>query len=214
MSVVFTIRRVPIEVELELVPSQHFQTRHYSKKVPRHIPFVFENRFRWRTKEALLSLIPDMRCLRTTLFAAFRTSIKRKETLPNAGTLRYCHRSYGCVFSLLLSQRCIVVLTHNPYPALFCALLNQLEPLYHTHGEPILGVASHNIAQVVCFNVSKVRTSVTSLRGVDSHQFLVLQLSSASLELSFVWSFPKTWIRSNWAAGPTDTNGPRLARTF
>jgi len=76
MSVVFTIRRVPIEVELELVPSQHFQTRHYSKKAPRHIPFVFENRFRGRTKEVLLILIPDVRCPRMALFTAFRTSIK------------------------------------------------------------------------------------------------------------------------------------------
>ncbi|KAH9047385.1 hypothetical protein EDB84DRAFT_484060 [Lactarius hengduanensis] len=45
------------------------------------------------------------------------------------------------------SQRCIVVLTQHPYPALFCALLNKLGPLYHTHGDPILEVASHNIAK-------------------------------------------------------------------
>ena len=147
MSVVFPIRRVPIEVELELVPSRHFQTRHYSKKVPRHIPFVFENMFRERTEEVLLFSMPDVFRPRTVLFTAFRTLIKRKAPLPNADTLRYCHRSYGCVFSLLLSQRCIVVLTHHPYPALFCALLNQLGPLYHTHGEPILEVASHNIAK-------------------------------------------------------------------
>jgi len=45
------------------------------------------------------------------------------------------------------SQRCIVVLTHHPYPALFCALLHKLGPLYRTHGDPILEVASHNIAK-------------------------------------------------------------------
>ncbi|KAH9064018.1 hypothetical protein EDB87DRAFT_1786195 [Lactarius vividus] len=45
------------------------------------------------------------------------------------------------------SQRCIVVLTQHPYPALFCALLNKLGPLYHNHGDPILEVASHNIAK-------------------------------------------------------------------
>ncbi|KAF8501566.1 hypothetical protein F5888DRAFT_1609074 [Russula emetica] len=45
------------------------------------------------------------------------------------------------------SQRCIVVLTHHPYPALFCALLDKLGPLYHAHGDPILEVASHNIAK-------------------------------------------------------------------
>lgn len=45
------------------------------------------------------------------------------------------------------SQRCIVVLTQHPYPALFCALLNKLGPLYHSHGDPILEVASHNIAK-------------------------------------------------------------------
>ncbi|KAH8990318.1 hypothetical protein EDB92DRAFT_1935384 [Lactarius akahatsu] len=43
--------------------------------------------------------------------------------------------------------RCIVVLTQHPYPALFCALLNKLGPLYHNHGDPILEVASHNIAK-------------------------------------------------------------------
>ncbi|KAH9168834.1 DUF1630-domain-containing protein [Lactarius sanguifluus] len=45
------------------------------------------------------------------------------------------------------SQRCIVVLTQHPYPALFCALLNKLGPLHHNHGDPILEVASHNIAK-------------------------------------------------------------------
>ncbi|KAN0120747.1 hypothetical protein V8E52_004016 [Russula decolorans] len=45
------------------------------------------------------------------------------------------------------SQTCIVVLTHHPYPALFCALLDKLGPLYHAHGDPILEVASHNIAK-------------------------------------------------------------------
>ncbi|KAH9960935.1 hypothetical protein BC827DRAFT_1206394 [Russula dissimulans] len=45
------------------------------------------------------------------------------------------------------SQRCIVLLTQHPYPALFCALLNKLGPLYRTHGDPILEVAAHNIAK-------------------------------------------------------------------
>lgn len=45
------------------------------------------------------------------------------------------------------SQRCIVVLTQHPYPALFCALLDKLGPLYHSHGDPILEVAAHNIAK-------------------------------------------------------------------
>ncbi|KAI0303677.1 hypothetical protein B0F90DRAFT_1626145, partial [Multifurca ochricompacta] len=45
------------------------------------------------------------------------------------------------------SQRCIVILTQHPYPALFCALLSKLGPLYHSHGDPILEVASHNIAK-------------------------------------------------------------------
>ncbi|KAI0255025.1 hypothetical protein BJV78DRAFT_1180617 [Lactifluus subvellereus] len=45
------------------------------------------------------------------------------------------------------SQRCIVLLTQHPYPALFCALLSQLGPLYHSHGDAILEVASHNIAK-------------------------------------------------------------------
>ncbi|KAI0267715.1 hypothetical protein BC834DRAFT_869605 [Gloeopeniophorella convolvens] len=45
------------------------------------------------------------------------------------------------------SQRCIVVLTQHPYPALFHALLDKLGPLYHSHGEPIIEVASHNIAK-------------------------------------------------------------------
>ncbi|KAI0067175.1 DUF1630-domain-containing protein [Artomyces pyxidatus] len=43
-------------------------------------------------------------------------------------------------------QRSILILTHHPYPSLFYALLSKLGPLYHTHGEPILEVASHNIA--------------------------------------------------------------------
>ncbi|KAI9509798.1 hypothetical protein F5148DRAFT_1275067 [Russula earlei] len=45
------------------------------------------------------------------------------------------------------SQRCIVLLTQHPYPALFFALLNKLGPLYRTHGDPILEVAAHNIAK-------------------------------------------------------------------
>ncbi|KAH9972202.1 hypothetical protein BGW80DRAFT_1227904 [Lactifluus volemus] len=45
------------------------------------------------------------------------------------------------------SQRCIVLLTQHPYPALFCALLSKLGPLFHTHGDAILEVASHNIAK-------------------------------------------------------------------
>jgi hypothetical protein len=50
MSVFFAVRRVHVEVELELVPSRHFLIRRYSRKVRQHIPFVFENRFREQIK--------------------------------------------------------------------------------------------------------------------------------------------------------------------
>lgn len=37
-------------------------------------------------------------------------------------------------------------MTQHPYPALFLALMSKLGPLFHAHGESILEVASHNIA--------------------------------------------------------------------
>ncbi|KAA1467559.1 DUF1630-domain-containing protein [Dentipellis sp. KUC8613] len=43
-------------------------------------------------------------------------------------------------------QRSIVILTHRPYPALFHSILSKLGPLYQSHGDPILEVASHNVA--------------------------------------------------------------------
>jgi len=88
MFVILAIHCVPVDVELELVPSRHFLIRRYLKKVQIYIPFVFENKFRgikW-----VLSSTRDGRSLRTASFTAFLILIKRKAPLPNADTLKYC----------------------------------------------------------------------------------------------------------------------------
>ncbi|KAI5122741.1 hypothetical protein M0805_009826 [Coniferiporia weirii] len=43
-------------------------------------------------------------------------------------------------------QRSVIVLTHNPWPALFTELVNRLGPMYLAHGGPMLESACHNIA--------------------------------------------------------------------
>ena len=99
MFVLFTARWVLAEVELELVPSLHFLIQRHSRKARRHIPSVFENRFREQIKRVLLSLILDVPHLQMASFTASRILIKRKAPLPNADTLRYAASLYDYIFS-------------------------------------------------------------------------------------------------------------------
>jgi hypothetical protein len=92
MFVPFTVRCMSVEVEHELVRSLHFPILRHSRKVRRHIPSVFENRFREQIKGALLSSTFDVRHLQTASFMAFRTLTKKKVPLPNVDTLRYCYQ--------------------------------------------------------------------------------------------------------------------------
>ncbi|KAI0308843.1 hypothetical protein OF83DRAFT_1072912, partial [Amylostereum chailletii] len=58
----------------------------------------------------------------------------------------YFNRTKDTTLKRGYAQWSIVILSPHPYPALFTAILSKLGPLFHSHGEPILEVALHNVA--------------------------------------------------------------------
>ncbi|KAI0041192.1 DUF1630-domain-containing protein [Auriscalpium vulgare] len=76
------------------------------------------------------------------------SSTQRRPVLPDGFIYGYSHfnQRRDPASKRGYVQRSVVILTHYPYPALFYALLSKLGPMYHAHGEPILEVACHNIA--------------------------------------------------------------------